>query len=209
MKLVSKKLSLVLAATALVFAGCTKKPIRPDPSSTLGPTPGGSNVDSSRVTDINTMPPPDGLTNRGDGFDLNNQNREALAANTIYFEFDQSTISKPSEREKLKTAKTYLDTNPGMRLLLEGHCDWRGTAEYNLGLGDRRAAAVKKYLLSLGVPADRLETVSKGSLEAKPNADAATMEKDRRVDLVVVKGGAPAGPAGAPPAGFNPAAAAK
>jgi peptidoglycan-associated lipoprotein len=74
-----------------------------------------------------------------------------------------------------------------MRLLLEGHCDWRGTAEYNLGLGDRRANAVKKYLLSIGVAADKLEANSKGSLEAKANADAATMEKDRRVDLVVVK----------------------
>jgi peptidoglycan-associated lipoprotein len=70
--------------------------------------------------------------------------------------------------------------------LLEGHCDWRGTAEYNLGLGDRRANAAKKYLLSLGVAADRLESVSKGSLEASKNADDATMAKDRRVDLVVV-----------------------
>jgi peptidoglycan-associated lipoprotein len=93
-----------------------------------------------------------------------------------------------SEREKLKTAKDYLDKNAGQRLLLEGHADWRGTAEYNLGLGDRRANAVKKYLLSIGLPADRVETVSKGSLEAKPNADASTMEKDRRVDLVVLKG---------------------
>ena len=104
----------------------------------------------------------------------------------MYFDFDQSAI-KPSERDKLKNAKTYLETNPGMRLLLEGHCDWRGTAEYNLGLGDRRANAVKKYLLSIGVAADKLEANSKGSLEAKTNADATTMEKDRRVDLVVVK----------------------
>jgi len=96
-------------------------------------------------------------------------------------------------------AKDYLAANPGTRLTLEGHCDWRGTAEYNLGLGDRRANAVKKYLISIGVAADKLEANSKGSLEAKPNADAATMEKDRRVDLVVVKaGGAPALPGAAP-----------
>jgi peptidoglycan-associated lipoprotein len=185
MKLVSKKLCLVLASAAFVLAGCSKKPARPDPNATMmGPQSGGSNIapsNLSTVSDLNT-----GLAER-DPFDpLTGQNREALAANTVYFDFDQSAI-KPSEREKLKNAKTYLETNPGMRLLLEGHCDWRGTAEYNLGLGDRRANAVKKYLLSIGVAADKLEANSKGSLEAKTNADATTMEKDRRVDLVVVK----------------------
>ena len=86
-----------------------------------------------------------------------------------------------------EAAKEYLDKNPAQRLLLEGHADWRGTAEYNLGLGDRRANAAKKYLLSLGVLADKLEANSKGSLEAKTSADAATMDKDRRVELVIIK----------------------
>ena len=86
-----------------------------------------------------------------------------------------------------KMAKDYLAKNPNQKLLLEGHCDWRGTAEYNLSLGDRRASAVKKYLLSLGVVADKLETLSKGSLEAAKNGDDASMAKDRRVDLVVSK----------------------
>jgi peptidoglycan-associated lipoprotein len=185
MKLVSKKLSLIIASAALVLAGCSKKPERPNPSSTLGLAPGGDNIappPRDLVTDQNSLLAP------RDEFDpLTGQNRTALAGNTVYFDFDQSAI-KASEREKLKTAKDYLDKNAGQRLLLEGHADWRGTAEYNLGLGDRRANAVKKYLLSIGLPADRVETVSKGSLEAKPNADASTMEKDRRVDLVVLKG---------------------
>ena len=184
MKLVSKKLSLVLASAALVLAGCSKKPERPNPGSTVlgqgvGPAPAAP---TDLTTDLGSK-----LEARDEFDPLTGQNRTALAGNTVYFEFDQSSI-KASEREKLKTAKEYLDKNAGQRLLLEGHCDWRGTAEYNLGLGDRRSAAVKKYLLSIGVPADRIETVSKGSLEAKPNADAPTMEKDRRVDLVVLKG---------------------
>ena len=104
---------------------------------------------------------------------------------------DDSFAAIPIEREKLKAAKEYLEKNPTHRIVLEGHCDWRGTAEYNLGLGDRRAAAVKKYLTSIGVAAEKLETVSKGSLEAAKNADAATMAKDRRVDLVVVQQKAP------------------
>ena len=128
-------------------------------------------------------------------FDPNGHNRTALQGQTVLFDFDKSDV-RASEREKLKVAKEYLDKNPTHRLLLEGHCDWRGTAEYNLGLGDRRAAAVRKYLQSLGVPAERVETLSKGSLEAAKNADDATMAKDRRVDLVVVN------PAAAAPKAF-------
>jgi hypothetical protein len=64
----------------------------------------------------------------------------------VYFDFDRSNV-KADERAKLQAAKDYLDKNPQYRLLLEGHCDWRGTAEYNLGLGDRRASEAKKYLL--------------------------------------------------------------
>ena len=186
MKLVSKKLCLVLATAAFVFAGCSKKPARPDPGATLmGQNPGGENIAApsnlSTVADLNSSLQP----RLGDGvIDDGNTIRGLLQA--VYFEFDQSAI-KPSEREKLKAAKEYLAKNPGQRLLLEGHADWRGTAEYNLGLGDRRANAAKKYLLSLGVVADKLEANSKGSLEAKPNADAATMEKDRRVELVIIK----------------------
>lgn len=198
MKLPSQRLCLVVASAALVLAGCSKKPLRPDPSATLmGPGP-GSGATSLAPTDLSTTTPGTDLASRDSGFDANNQNRQALAAQTVYFDFDKSAI-KPSERPKLAAAKDYLDKNPAYRLLLEGHCDWRGTAEYNLGLGDRRANAVKKYLQSIGVAADRMETLSKGSLEAVKNADDATRAKDRRVDLVVVQ--SPAGaaiPTGAP-----------
>jgi peptidoglycan-associated lipoprotein len=192
MKLVSQKLSLVVAGAALVFAGCSKKPTRPAPNETvLGQQ--GSGSSSGGVTGADFGQTPAGLTPRTDGFDAAGQNRTALEAQTVYFDFDKSDI-RPSEREKLKAAKEYLDKNPSHRLLLEGHCDWRGTSEYNLSLGDRRANATKKYLQSIGVAADKLETLSKGSLEAAKNADDATMSKDRRVNLVVVSptGSAPA-----------------
>lgn len=180
MNLVSKSLTLVLAGAALLFAGCTKKPTRPAPSDTavVGNTGGATNA-GNLGTDL-----PTGLDARGGDWN-GNQNRALLAAQTVYFDYDQSAI-KPSEREKLKIAKEHLDKNPTHRLLLEGRCDWRGTAEYNLSLGDRRAVAVKRYLVSIGVAATRVESISKGSLEASKNADDATMAKDRRVDLVVV-----------------------
>jgi peptidoglycan-associated lipoprotein len=178
----SKTFCLAVASAALVFTGCTKKPVRPNPSETVlgmgaGPAPAPTDATFGAGTN---------LTPRDEtGAWLNGQNRDALKAQAVYFDYDKSDI-KAAEREKLKAAKDYLDKNPTHRLLLEGHCDWRGTAEYNLGLGDRRAGAAKKYLQSLGVPADRLETLSKGSLESAKNADDSTMAKDRRVDLVVI-----------------------
>jgi peptidoglycan-associated lipoprotein len=184
MNLASMKLCLAVAGAALLFAGCAKKPTRPDPASTvLGQQPGGAGSGSMTPTDVPVNLEAPGLTQRADGFDPSGFNRTALQP--VLFDFDKSDIKQP-ERAKLQTAKEYLAKNPTYSLLLEGHCDWRGTAEYNLGLGDRRANAAKKYLLSLGVAADRLESVSKGSLEASKNADDATMAKDRRVDLVVV-----------------------
>ena len=185
MKLASPRISLLVASAALVLAGCTKKPDRPHPGSTvLGPQTGGPSVPTG-PTDASFGQNTTGLVDRGSDFDPNGHNRTALQAQAVLFDFDKSDI-KASEREKLKVAKEYLDKNPTHRLLIEGHCDWRGTAEYNLGLGDRRANHTRKYLQSIGVAADRLETLSKGSLEAAKNADDATMAKDRRADLVVV-----------------------
>ena len=168
--------------------------MRPSPASTvLGPQ-GGSTAPIDATFGQETT----GLTDRGSDFDPNGHNRTALQAQAVLFDFDKSDV-RASEREKLKAAKEYLDKNPTHRLLLEGHCDWRGTAEYNLGLGDRRANAVRKYLQSIGVPAARLETLSKGSLDAAKNGDEAAMSRDRRVDLVVVNPAAAAGGAAAKP----------
>lgn len=189
MKLAPQKLFLVVASAALALSGCSKKPARPDPAATMiGQRPGGADIAAQAPVDV--AAPGTGLEARMDGFDQNGLNRTVLEGQTVYFDFDQSAI-KASEREKLNQAKLYLDKFPTHRLVLEGHCDWRGTAEYNLGLGDRRAGSVKKYLLSLGVAQERLETISKGSLEAAKNADDATMAKDRRVNLVVAQPKAP------------------
>ena len=104
----------------------------------------------------------------------------------VYFGFDQSNI-KESERPKLQEVVKYLAEHPTYRILLEGHCDWRGTAEYNLGLGDRRANSGKRYLTGIKVPADKLETLSKGSLDAPEKAPEEQMAKDRRLEIIVLK----------------------
>jgi peptidoglycan-associated lipoprotein len=168
-------------SAAALLAGCAKKPMRPDPSATLiGPQGGGAlnPTDVATTADANS-----GLQARGD-FDANGQLRGAL--DSVYFDFDKSSI-KADERAKLQAAKDYLEKNPQNRLLIEGHCDWRGTSEYNLGLGDRRANEAKKYLLTLGVSPDKIETLSKGSEEAKKDGGDSVWAKDRRDDLVVLK----------------------
>jgi peptidoglycan-associated lipoprotein len=203
MNVPSKRLCLIIASVAVVFAGCSKKPVRPSPDQTaLGPV-GGGGSGTLNPSDVATTTPAADLSARSP-FDQNGQDRATLAANAVYFDFDRSSI-KASERPKLQAVKDYLDKNPGQRVLLEGHCDWRGTAEYNLALGDRRANEAKKYLQSIGVPADRIETVSKGSLEAAKDAQGEAAAKDRRVDPIVLQAGGGAMPA-AGAAGAAPAA---
>ncbi len=103
--------------------------------------------------------------------------------NTVFFEYDKSVLS-PSEKSKLEGNAAWMKSNSS-RLSIEGHCDQRGSNEYNLSLGERRANAVKQMLIEMGVPANRLSTVSFG--EEKPlvqgDSDQA-MAKNRRANFV-------------------------
>ena len=83
------------------------------------------------------------------------------ALKEVYFEFDRYDLS-PDARTILKATADWLKKNPAARVELEGHCDERGTNEYNLALGAKRAQTAKDYLMSLGIPASRLSTTSYG-----------------------------------------------
>jgi peptidoglycan-associated lipoprotein len=101
-----------------------------------------------------------------------------------YFDLDKADI-RPDAREALSKSAELLRTYPQFKVAVEGHCDERGSTEYNLGLGDRRASAVKQYLVSLGISADRITTVSYG--KEKPFCTEATEEcyqKNRRGHFV-------------------------
>lgn len=180
----SKKLCLVFACTLVVFTGCLKKPQRPTPDQTMGGQGTGLNTGGPDNFTNLVDPSAAGLVGRDEGRWDGNKGYNILQP--VYFDFDKSSI-KESERPKLQAAKERLEQHPEERILIEGHCDWRGTAEYNLGLGDRRAIAVKNYLVKIGVPADKIETISKGSLDAKEKGTSEEMSKDRRGELVVVK----------------------
>jgi peptidoglycan-associated lipoprotein len=196
MKLLSLKISsLILISAAVLLDGCATKTKRPTPDQTvLGPN--GLNPENVNTTDQSAA----GLQQRLPEGVIDDGHLIHGLLPSVYFDLDQSAI-KPGERPKLVDAVKYLKDNPTKKLLLEGHCDWRGTDEYNLSLGDRRARGVKNYLVKAGIEADRLETLSKGSLEATKNGTEDQMAHDRRVDLDVKKEGADADTA-APAAGM-------
>jgi peptidoglycan-associated lipoprotein len=117
--------------------------------------PGGSANATARV-DISVPPPP---VQKAPEPDLNELfMREVRDA---YFDFNKADI-RPDAREALTKTADFLRNYPQFRVTVEGHCDERGSTEYNLALGDRRAGAVKQYLVSLGISADRISTVSFG-----------------------------------------------
>lgn len=184
MKNLSKILGLTLALSALLFTACAKKPVRPDPGATsMGSS--DNSVDPMAVAVASDVAPGTNLQTRDPNI-LEDENTIRGLLQPVNFAFDRSAVDS-RERPKVEAAVKYLKENPNMRMLLEGHCDWRGTAEYNLGLGDRRATAVLRYLESLGIDSKRLETLSKGSIDAKQGGAAADWDKDRRTDFVVLK----------------------
>lgn len=184
----------ILLSAVLFFSACTKK---------QGPTPSGGGVTGSSQSDFGGDFIPDsgldsswetntpGLEPRGanDGISNGMYNGREMVEGvlpSIYFGFDSSAVSG-AERGKLQQAADYLEANPSHGLLIEGHCDWYGTAEYNLALGDRRAESASNYLGTLGITPLRIDKLSKGSLEATSGLSKSQSSEDRRADLIILK----------------------
>ena len=85
----------------------------------------------------------------------------AKVGSTVYFDYDQSSLTSEAQAT-LDRQAAFLKASPSFRITIEGHCDERGTREYNLALGDRRASAVRDYLVAKGINASRLSTISYG-----------------------------------------------
>lgn len=117
--------------------------------------------------------------------ELNRYLREEGLVDDVYFAFDKADL-KDEARQQLQQNASWLKANPSYELTVEGHCDERGTNEYNLALGERRANAAKEYLVSLGVAADRINTISYG--EERPTCTESTescWQDNRRAHFVV------------------------
>jgi peptidoglycan-associated lipoprotein len=156
---------LVLAVAALLAAGCGGKK-RPPAVSTAPPSSGEP---AGRPTEV---PPPGepgpdlrtlgAETARGEDFTPSDaETGEGGPLEDVHFEYDLANLTDHA-RSVLEKHALWLQNHRGAKVLVEGHCDERGTVEYNLALGEKRARAARDYLASLGVASDRLRTTSYG-----------------------------------------------
>jgi peptidoglycan-associated lipoprotein len=150
------------------------------PINTAGDNPFGKGIDGASG-DINPMT---------GNHDINDparaRNTDQFAADTVYFALDKAIVEQ-KEMGKISNVAEFIRKNPDHDILVEGHCDERGTEGYNLALGDRRALAIREALISAGAPADNVHTVSYGeSRPADPGHTQAAWAKNRRGAFVLV-----------------------
>jgi peptidoglycan-associated lipoprotein len=174
------RLTLVLASTTLVLGACRKKPVvapQAEPAPVVQPQPTRPTAATPAVRD--TM----------------EEYRTKLAATrarlleTIYFEYDADEL-RDEAKANLDAKISVLNANPSVKIRIAGHCDERGSDEYNIALGRRRAEAAKRYLTDRGVDASRIETASFG--RERPAVQGTTEEawsRNRRDEFELIAGG--------------------
>jgi peptidoglycan-associated lipoprotein len=149
------------------------------PGTNLPPPPGPPQPVSEPVP-VPPMPAEDTIGSKS----LDDLNRDS-PLRPLFFELDSSDVSSDGQ-QILQANAAVLKKYPTMQITIEGHCDERGTAEYNLALGERRALAAKNYLVSLGVAADKVKTVSYGKeFPFDPGHDDSAWKNNRRAHFVI------------------------
>lgn len=166
---------ITLALAALLMAGCAStstEPVpEPEPIEQPAPQPVPQPEPEPEAADFDSA----GNAIGPDGRPL---------ARTFYFEYDRAVL-KPSDLAALELHAQVLRRNSDRSIVLEGHCDERGTREYNLALGERRADTIRSFMLSAGVSARQIETVSYGEEQpADPGHTDSAWERNRRAVMV-------------------------
>ena len=153
---------------------------------TLTATGGGGTTTATATVNVAEVPPPPPPTSTrpmGTGGPRTIQSVIG-SLQDVFFDYDQSEVRADQQavlQQDATALKAIVADFPNATIMVEGHCDERGSAEYNLGLGDRRASAVRDYLVQLGVPADRLRTISYGKERPQcTDATEACYQKNRR-----------------------------
>ncbi len=160
--------TLVMLVLGLSLAGCSKK--APETAAQVTGTEGAGSAESLETEDSGIM-----------------EGRTSGPMVPVYFEFDSSKITG-EQVQRIETNADFIKKNSALNIRIEGNCDPRGTQEYNLALGERRAQASKSYLVNLGVDADNLTTVSFGEEKLLLfGHDEISWAQNRRDDFVIVK----------------------
>lgn len=173
------RISLAFLFAGTLLAGCASPGGEPAPAEPV----------AEPVETVDTTPPPAPPEPPSPpAFDPNGNpfapGTQRLLARTFYFEYDRAVIS-PDDLASLEMHAAILKENPDRQIVIEGHCDERGTREYNLALGERRADAVRSFLTSAGVSRRQIETVSYGEERPEdPGHNEAAWSRNRRAIMI-------------------------
>ncbi len=174
----------VILASFMLLTGCQKKAVKPEappPAAETKPEAVAKPKEPEKITEQKV----EAVASK-DVASAYAESKEGMFAD-ILFDYDKYDV-KDSYKDEMMKVSAHMTKNSADILSIEGHCDDRGTNEYNLALGDRRAKAVKDYLVSLGVPSSRIETISYGE-ERPVCADQSEdcWAKNRRAHFVILK----------------------
>jgi peptidoglycan-associated lipoprotein len=192
-----KRLTLVVVAAlsaSLAANACGKKPPPPPP-----PSPNADSIARARQDSIRRAQEAEAARRRAEEERMRREGAaeraritaevRAMLATMIHFDYDKANI-RAGDAATLDSKVAILRANPDVRVRVSGHCDERGSDEYNLALGNRRATSTKQYLVSHGIDASRIETLSFG--EERPAAmghDETAWAQNRRSEFEVIAGG--------------------
>ena len=180
------KLTLAAALFAIVLAGCQSAPTAApveDKSSTADPAAGAAGTSGATTTGTQAGGVTGSTTGSAGANPLKDPNN-ILSKRSIYFEFDSFTVSD-QYKSLVEAHARYLAANRNAKVALQGHADERGSREYNIALGQKRADAVKRMMTLLGAQETIVETVSFGEEKPKNSGhDEAAWTENRRVDII-------------------------
>ena len=184
MKMDRKWIVLAALSALLLVSACAKKPepvVTPPPQTTeRAPTTDvAPDTTPAGPVDLKEEPPPKSIQ------ELQAEAERAGLLGDVFYDFDKYDL-RSEARDRLQKNASFIKQNPDLRFIIEGHCDERGTNEYNIALGQSRSTSALDYLISLGVPAGNFKTISYG--EERPfctESNEACWQKNRRARFVI------------------------
>jgi len=170
-------LALMIVPMAMLTVSCATQATQTEPSEDAVSASVDAKADSAEAQHTSQTPQA--------AADAGTSAESAFRDERIYFDFDSALLTGPAT-QRLMGKADYLRQHADVTVTVEGHCDARGTEAYNMALGQRRAEAVKRFLLELGIRPERVETISYGEEQpAVPGADESAWAKNRRAEFLI------------------------